>query len=259
MALSELTGSATMHVSEGEKGNENRGDSSSLLTPAEHLTEFPQVKFARSIVVQAMTIADWVHGEGAGRIDFMWLDMQGMELPALKAAGPVLATTRAICMEVARKELYAGCAMYGEIISWMRGQGFRPIIDRVLTSWGNILFVRFKPRSAFARDGGVGRAVSQAMAAVVGHFPIDTSPGQARTGSSVREAYGTRTGDRVSNQFGSAKVGSWKTVAACRPRSATASRGWSGWAGCPTSVPGRWARRAAGYGGASGGVAAGWD
>jgi 2-O-methyltransferase len=142
LALSERTGSATMYVSEGEKGNENRGDSSSLLTPAEHLAEFPQVKFARSIVVQVMTIADWVRGEGAGRIDFMWLDMQGMELPALKAAGPVLATTRAICMEVARKELYAGCAMYDEIISWMRGQGFRPAIDRVTLSSGNILFVR---------------------------------------------------------------------------------------------------------------------
>jgi len=45
-------------------------------------------------------------------------------------------------MEVARKELYAGCAMYDEIISWMRGQGFRPAIDRVTFSSGNILFVR---------------------------------------------------------------------------------------------------------------------
>lgn len=138
VALSELTGSATMHVSDGG----NRGDSSSLLDPAGHLAEYPEIKFGRSIVVQTVTINDWVHAEGVDRIDFMWLDMQGMELPALKAAGPVLATTRAICMEVARKELYAGCAMYGEIVSWMRGRGFRPAIDRVLTSWGNILFVR---------------------------------------------------------------------------------------------------------------------
>jgi len=84
VALSERTGSAAMHVSGGEEFDGNR-DSSSLLTPAEHLTEYPQVKFGESIVVQTMTISDWVHGNGVDRIDFMWLDMQGMELPTLKA------------------------------------------------------------------------------------------------------------------------------------------------------------------------------
>jgi 2-O-methyltransferase len=138
IALSEHTGSATLHVSEGG----NRGDSSSLLAPAEHLTEYRNIRFDRSIVVQTMTIEDWVHTEGIDQIDFMWLDMQGMELPTLKAAGAVLGTTRAICMEVARMELYAGCAMYDEIVSWMRSQGFRPAIDRVTFSSGNILFVR---------------------------------------------------------------------------------------------------------------------
>ena len=140
MALSNRTGSATMHISEKDGGHR---DSSSLLTPAEHLAEYPQIQFTQSIVVQTITIADWAHEESVDRIDFMWLDMQGMELPTLKAAGPALATTRAICMEVARKELYAGCAMYDEIISWMRGQGFRPAIDRVTLSSGNILFVRY--------------------------------------------------------------------------------------------------------------------
>lgn len=137
-ALSERTGSAEMHVSSGS----NRGDSSSLLAPAEHLTEYENVKFTRSIDVQTVTLDDWARTEDVSKIDFMWLDMQGMELPTLKAAGTVLATTSAICMEVARKELYAGCAMYDEIVSWMTGQGFRPAIDRVATSDGNILFTR---------------------------------------------------------------------------------------------------------------------
>ena len=140
IALSGRTGSATMYVS-GDDGQGNR-DSSSLLTPAEHLVEYPNIKFDQSIVVPTMTIADWVRAEGIDRIEFMWLDMQGMELPALKAAGSILATTKAICMEVARKELYAGCALYDEIISWMRGQSFYPAIDRVTQSSGNILFVR---------------------------------------------------------------------------------------------------------------------
>lgn len=139
IALSDRTGSATMHISEKNGGHR---DSSSLLTPAEHLVEYPEIKFTDSVVVPTMTIADWAHGESVDKIDFMWLDMQGMELPTLKAAGPVLATTSAICMEVARRELYAGCAMYDEIISWMGAQGFRPVIDRVTLSAGNILFVQ---------------------------------------------------------------------------------------------------------------------
>lgn len=135
MALSDRTGSATFHVV-GDANDEDsiRGLSSLLQRP-----------FAsQPIAVQTITIADWAHGQGVDRIDFMWLDMEGMELPALKAAGPVLATTRAICMEVTREESYvSGCALYEEIVSWMNGQGFRIAIDRVMLWYGNILFVRY--------------------------------------------------------------------------------------------------------------------
>ncbi len=138
MALSDRTGSVEFYVV-GDPNDEssNRGWSSLL-----HLADNPQ-DFSRSITIQTTTIADWAHGEGVDRIDFMWLDMQGMELPALKAAGPVLATTRAIHMEVNRKELYEGCALYAEIVSWMNSQGFRPAIDRVGRWYGNILFLRY--------------------------------------------------------------------------------------------------------------------
>ena len=139
MALSDCTDSATMYISDKDGGHR---DSSSLMTPAKVLVEFPQIKFTDSITVQTTTINDWADSEGVDRIDFMWLDIQGMELPALKAAGRVLSTTTAICMEVARKELYSGCPMYDEIFSWMKGQGFVPVIERVTLSSGNVLFVR---------------------------------------------------------------------------------------------------------------------
>ena len=75
------------------------------------------------------------------RIDFMWLDMEGMELSVLKAAGPVSATVKAVCMEVTREERHVGTPLYGEVVDWMRNQGFRAAIDRVTLSFGNILFV----------------------------------------------------------------------------------------------------------------------
>lgn len=139
MALSDHTGSATFQVvGDPDDESSNRG-MSSLLTQ----TDNPQIS-SKPIAVKTITIADWAHAEGVDRIDFMWLDMEGMELPTLKAAGPALATTRAICMEVTREDRRAvGCALYEEVVSWMNGQGFRPAIDRVMLWFGNILFVRY--------------------------------------------------------------------------------------------------------------------
>ena len=140
LALSGCPGPAVLHAVDPGPGS-NRG-TSSLLVSAQTSPDGPDVAHARDIEVQAMTIADWAQAEGVDRIDFMWLDMEGMELPALKAAGPVFATVKAVCMEVSREESRVGTPLYGEVVAWMRGQGFRVAIDRVTLWFGNILFVR---------------------------------------------------------------------------------------------------------------------
>ena len=71
----------------------------------------------------------------------MWLDLQGMELSVLQASPDVLARTLVVSMEVSRHELYEGGALYPEVITWMRSQGFEAVIDRVLVAFGNMLFV----------------------------------------------------------------------------------------------------------------------
>ena len=145
LALADRTGMATFHVSsdvlDASETRNNRG-SSSLLVPAEPVLANKQMTFDRSITVQTTTMSDWARDQNVDRIDFMWLDMQGMELATLKAAGSVLDTTRVICMEVLRKEFYENCPTYGEVMSWMKSQGFRPVIDRVGLWFGNVLFVR---------------------------------------------------------------------------------------------------------------------
>ena len=140
LALSSRTGPMMMHVVDPGPGS-NRCTSSLLM----HLQTSPDEQdpaYARDIEVQAATISDWAQAEGVDRIDFMWLDLEGMELSVLKAAGPVLATVKAVCMEVTREERHAGTPLYGEVVAWMRNQGFRAAIDRVTLWFGNILFVR---------------------------------------------------------------------------------------------------------------------
>ena len=140
LALSSRPGPMTMHVVDPGPGS-NRGTSSLLM----HLQTPPDEQdpaYARDIEVQAATISDWAQAEGVDRIDFMWLDMEGMELSVLKAAGPVFTTVKVVCMEVTREERHVGTPLYGEVVAWMRNQGFRAAIDRVTLWFGNILFVR---------------------------------------------------------------------------------------------------------------------
>jgi FkbM family methyltransferase len=98
--------------------------SSSLLEPRRHLDEFPEIGFEETASVPVTTLASWAEREGVDRIDGMWLDMQGYELAALKAAGPVLETTRAIILEVSATELYAGVPLWPEVKAWLEAEGF---------------------------------------------------------------------------------------------------------------------------------------
>lgn len=140
LALSAASGTTVMHVIDPGEGG-NRG-TSSLLRFTQSPPEPQKAVQAQDIEVQTITMEDWAKAEGVNRIDLMWLDMEGAELSALRSAGPLLRTVRAICMEVSREERFVGSPVYEEVVSWMREQGFRIAIDRVTLWFGNILFVR---------------------------------------------------------------------------------------------------------------------
>lgn len=140
MALAAGTGSSVMHVSAGNTGGGS--SSSSLLAPTEHLKLLPEIGFERTVEVRTMTLDDWAEQNDVSAVDFMWLDMQGVELDVLRASPRMLSTATTVVMEVSRRELYAGCARYAEVKAWMRGEGFDPVIDRVSMHWGNMMFVR---------------------------------------------------------------------------------------------------------------------
>lgn len=135
LALAGRAGLVTMHVVHPGPGEPRWLGASSSLRPS-----------ARGIAtqVQAVTIADWAAAEGISWVDFIWLDVEGLEMDVLKAAGQLLRTVRAVHMEVRREEFEVGggTPLYPEVVAWMRAQGFRIAIDRVGLWFGNILFVR---------------------------------------------------------------------------------------------------------------------
>lgn len=141
VALSDTTGSSEIHLSEGLAG-EDRPDASSLLSPTGHLDHWPSIKFRRNVVVATTTLDDWAVEHDVSHIDLMWLDLQGMELQALRASPQLLSQTRAVYLEIWRQEMYAGAPLYGEVVNWMTAQGLGLVIDRVPRVSGNALFVR---------------------------------------------------------------------------------------------------------------------
>lgn len=139
-ALSSQTGTAELHVSAYASG-EFRPDSSSLLTPAKHLDMHPDVVFRESIRVPTVTLDDWSRSAGVSRVDFMWLDLQGMEMAVLLASPQFTRRTTAICIEVVTTELYQGCPLYPEVLDSMVTLGFEVAIERIASDVGNVLFV----------------------------------------------------------------------------------------------------------------------
>jgi FkbM family methyltransferase len=128
-----------MHISSGVNDA-----SSSLLAPKEHATYYPHIPFKpEPIPIIVTTIDAWARDNDVYKIDGMWLDMQGGELQALKAAGTILQYTTAIMLEISLVELYAGCPLWPEVRLWLANQGFQVVIEDLYSAHaGDALVVR---------------------------------------------------------------------------------------------------------------------
>jgi FkbM family methyltransferase len=137
-ALSDRTGRTTLHVSSGLSEG-----SSSILAPLKHLEVHPDVKFENTVEVEGYTIDDWAKRNSVDRIEFMWLDMQGVEFKVLQASPVIFSTVKVIFTEVSLIETYKGVLLYPEFKRWMEQQGFTVALeDLPYPDMGNVLFIR---------------------------------------------------------------------------------------------------------------------
>jgi len=136
-ALGIKNGFAKMHISSGSSDA-----SSSLLKPKEHLSIHPTVYFDETVLVPTITLDTWSAEKGL-KVDFLWLDLQGMELEILKRGEKMLNSVRAIYTEVNLLENYKGAKLYDVLKSWLFKKGFNLQLEAI--PWedvGNALFVR---------------------------------------------------------------------------------------------------------------------
>lgn len=136
LALSTKTEQALFNIS-------SNNSSSSLLQPKEHLTVHPEIIFETQTLVNTITLDDFAQREKIEKVDFMWLDMQGMEYEVLKASNSVFPKVDLLYTEVSLIETYKNVPLYKDFRVWLEQQGFEVIWEGLYwNDMGNVLFKR---------------------------------------------------------------------------------------------------------------------
>ncbi|HSX26198.1 MAG TPA: FkbM family methyltransferase [Chlamydiales bacterium] len=125
LGLGETCGKKTMYLSteEGQEWVDRVSMSSSFYPPKEHLN-YSGTLFQGTEEVEMITLDHWSEIHGIEKVDMLWLDMQGYELPALKAATTLLKGVSVILTELEFAEAYEGQPLYREVKDWLDTQGF---------------------------------------------------------------------------------------------------------------------------------------
>lgn len=128
----------------------NGGQSSSMLKPQNHLTEFNFVSFDQVVEMSTHRLDHIVaflreNGQAAvcDKLDLLYMDTQGAELKVLRGAGTILDNFNYVLTEVTRNQMYAGSPSLADLMAFLAPQGFT--LNNVNFSWhhhADALFVR---------------------------------------------------------------------------------------------------------------------
>jgi FkbM family methyltransferase len=128
----------------------NGGQSSSMLKPKNHLTEFNFVSFDQTVEMVTNRLDHLVaflrsngHAAVCDQCDMLYMDTQGAELKVLRGAGAVLDGINYLLTEVTRNEMYAGAPTLNALVAYLEPLGFT--LNNVNFSWhhhADALFVR---------------------------------------------------------------------------------------------------------------------
>jgi FkbM family methyltransferase len=116
--------------------------SSSLLNFGTHKKHYPDIVFTKSYSVITSTLEDILDKDS--EFNFINLDIQGVELEALKGLGAHIDNVKWIYSEVNKKEVYENCSNVKEIDRYLRERGFKRAATRWVKKqgWGDALYVR---------------------------------------------------------------------------------------------------------------------
>jgi 2-O-methyltransferase len=138
LALSSTTGKSIINIS-------SNNSSSSLMEPKEHLIAHPEIVFEKQVIVNTISLDDFTQKQRIDKVDFMWLDMQGMEYDVLKASKNTFQKVDLLYTEVSLIETYKNVPLYADFKNWLALQGFSVVWEGLYwADMGNVLFKKNK-------------------------------------------------------------------------------------------------------------------
>ena len=139
-AVSDRYGTATFHASVGADGSK-ASHSGSLLAPGLHLTTYPHIAFPETVEVTTVKLDGYAATLGIGKVDFIWMDVQGAEGLVIKGATELLKRTRFLYTEYAEPPLYGGQPSLKEFKALL-GPGWRVLKNYgvPMAPFGDVLF-----------------------------------------------------------------------------------------------------------------------
>ena len=97
----------------------------SVLSSLKLKSKDDMVRYAeRQTIVDAVTIDGWRRENNIPPIDYMWLDVEGAELMALRGAVETLGSVRVLYVEYSLQEFRAGWGLYEELFDYIMSHGF---------------------------------------------------------------------------------------------------------------------------------------
>lgn len=123
----------------------NNTQSSSILDFSKHEHYHPHVKFVETRTMKSTTIKTLLGSNqvSPGDFDFVNLDIQGVELKALKGFGEYLEPIKYIYTEVNSGEVYKGNDTIEDLDEYLSGLGFKRVETEMSPfEWGDAFYVK---------------------------------------------------------------------------------------------------------------------
>jgi hypothetical protein len=122
----------------------SNSQSSSLLNFGTHSINHPEVLVSERVNVKTKKLETILQGKDVP--DFINLDIQGVELRALKSLGDLINQVEVIYTEVNKRQVYENCDLIQDVDGYLKKYGFRRIDTRwkIEAGWGDALYVNKK-------------------------------------------------------------------------------------------------------------------
>jgi len=121
----------------------NNGQSSSILEPKIHLSQYPHIVFNQKEIVEMKRLDDL--DINLSDFNLINIDVQGYELEVFKGSEKTLESIDYIISEINRDEVYHGCAKIDELIDFLSLFGFELVEENWAgNTWGDGFFIKNK-------------------------------------------------------------------------------------------------------------------